>query len=160
MSIEDLRKSFEQLSEERERARGGIVDFLIDRSISGEIKWDFSKIEDRHPIYSDEREIKTEVRGVEFSSWIERGSGARLEAIRDKEDGEVKFYERFTHSDAVRLRQVLEELALEDPVAIEARRQEAERHKRLTQEENEKQARKIQKIRDIENLLEITSTRD
>lgn len=148
MSIEDLRKSFEQLSEERERARGGIVDFLIDRSLSGEIKWDFSKIEDQ--INTDEREIKTEVRGVEFSSWIERGSGARLEAIR-KEDGEVKFYERFTHSDAVRLRQVLEELALEDPVAIEARRQEAETNKRLTQEENKKQAHKIQQIRDIEN---------
>lgn len=157
MSIEDLRKSFEQLSEERERAKGGIVDFLIDRSISGEIKWDFSKIEDQ--IDRDEREIKTEIRGVEFSSWIERGSGARFEAF-GKKDREVKFYERFSHSDAVRLRQVLEELALEDPVAIEARRQEAERHKRLTQEENEKQARKIQKIRDIENLLEITSTRD
>lgn len=145
MSVEDL----ERTQYDERVVKNIIVDSLIERSRAGEIKWDFSRIEEGISMYS----IETEVEGIKFSSYHEQGSGIRFHAFREKEGMAIELIEEFSLYDAKRLREVLEELALEDPVAIQIRKELEEKYKRGREEGAKKAAEKLEELIKIAKLV-------
>lgn len=145
MSVEDL----ERIQYDEGVVKNTIVNSLIKRSRAGEIKWDFSRIEEGISMYS----IETEVEGIKFSSYHEQGSGIRLHAFREKEGMAIELIEEFSLYDAKRLREVLEELALEDPVAIQIRKELEEKYKRGREEGAKKAAEKLEGLIKIAKLV-------
>ena len=126
--------------------RNSIVNSLIKRSSTGEIKWDFSRFYDPF----DQCLVTAEVNGILFASYDEQSSGLRLEAFKDKE-----LVGRFSFQDAIRLRGILEQLSLVDPVAIEMRKQQAGLDRQAEDRMRIKEAENLQTLGEIRKELEM-----
>lgn len=125
--------------------RNRIVDSLIERSLVGEIKWDFSRMDDGLIFYP----VTTEFGRVKYFSYYEQSSGVRLEAYRDKELVGI-----FSLQDAGRLREVLDRLSLEDSVALEVRKQQRRRYRQDEKRRRKEETENLQRLREIQHGLE------
>jgi len=148
MSVEDLER-IKNIKYDEGVVKNIIVDSLIERSRAGEIEWDFSNIEDNFCMFP----ITTEVEGIRFTSYQEQGSGIRLHTFREKEGMAIELIEEFSLYDAKRLREALEELASENPVVIQIRKELEEKRQRDREEGARKAAEKLEELIKIALLL-------
>lgn len=141
----------QQLYAKEEAVRNSIVDSLIERSRAGEIDWNFSKIEENIYMFL----ITTNIGGYRFNSYHEQGSGIKLEAYKEEEE-KFKLI-RFSYYDAVRFRKVLGELASEDPVVIQIRKELEEKRQRDREEGVRRTINELENLKKIDKLLKRSS---
>lgn len=144
MSVEDL----ERIQYDEGVVKNIIVDSLIERSRVGEVKWDFSHFDDS--AYGQMAEVEYE--GVTFVSNDWEDGVEFIIIIGEKKEGR-KVVDNFKGRQAMRLREFLGELASEDPVAIQIRKELEEKYKRGREEGARKAAEKLEELIKIAKLL-------
>lgn len=126
------------------------VDHLIELSREGKIEWDFSRMNNVLGGCS----ITTQVGRFKVISYDEQDTGPGLKIGRVKENSVM--LERtieFDNGNSRRLREFLEKLALEDPVAIEVLRRQAEELKEEERKAAERRAEEARRLRKINEQL-------